>query len=80
MWLLSNGYAVQRGVVVAAGYGYCLAFPFEACGGVHDCVGFGFFKKSEENTRFPPTSLFLLKTDTKKSPTFIGKSRLKVYS
>lgn len=39
-----------------------------------------FLKKSEENTRFPPTSLFLLKTDTKKSPTFIGKSRLKVYS
>lgn len=37
-------------------------------------------KKSEENTRFPPTSLFLLKTDAKKSPTFIGKSRLKVYS
>lgn len=26
------------GVVVTAGYGYCLAFPFEACGGVHDCV------------------------------------------
>lgn len=45
------------GVVVAAGYGYCLAFPFEACGGVHDCVGVG-LKKSEENTRFPPTSFF----------------------
>lgn len=30
---------VYLGGVVAAGYGYCLAFPFEACGGVHDCVG-----------------------------------------
>lgn len=46
------------GVVVAAGYGYCLAFPFEACGGVHDCVGVG-LKKSEENTRFPPTIIRL---------------------
>lgn len=32
------------GVIVAVGYGYCLAFPFDACGGVHDCVG-GWFKK-----------------------------------
>ena len=40
-------------VVVAAGYGYCLAFPFEACGGVHDCVGV-LLKKSEENECFPP--------------------------
>lgn len=31
-----------NGVIVVAGYGYCLAFPFEAGGGVHDCVGFEF--------------------------------------
>lgn len=48
-----------NGVIVVAGYGYCLAFPFEACGGVHDCVGFEFKKKSEENTRFPPTIIRL---------------------
>lgn len=37
--------------------GYCLAFPFEACGGVHDCVLFEFLKKVGGKPRFPPTMI-----------------------
>lgn len=33
-----------NGVIVVVDYGYWLAFPFEACGGVHDCVGVGLKK------------------------------------